>query len=89
MYVELILMEVGEHMTVFKVVPFSKYQPFPIVKTTGAMQFFMPGDQISHLPFFTRPIMSTLITKMSDLETQQSDFHVLVESIKEEGGDTI
>ena len=89
MYVRLILMEVKGHMTVFKIVPFSECQPFLIVKTTGAMEFFISSDQMNHLPFFTRPIMDTLIKKVGDLETQQSDFHVLVESIKEEKGNTI
>ena len=85
MYVGLILMGVDEHMTVFKIVPFSECQPFLIVKTTGAMEFFISGGEMSHLP----PIMDTLITKVGDLETQQFDFHVLVESIKEEKGNTI
>lgn len=78
-------MGVDEHMTVFKIVPFSECQPFLIVKTTGAMEFFISSGEMSHLP----PIMDTLITKVGDLETQQFDFHVLVESIKEEKGNTI
>ena len=89
MYARLILMEVDEHMTVFKIVPFSEYEPFAILKTTGAMEFFISGDEMNHLPFFSCPIMDILIKKVGDLETQQSDFHVLVESTKEEKGNTI
>ena len=89
MYARLILMGVDEHMTVFKIVPFSECQPFLIVKTTGAMEFFISSDEMNHLPFFARPIMDTLIKKVGDLETQQFDFHLLVESIKEEKGNTI